>query len=125
MRYDWMIYTKEYVNGAYESIAEYIRWAEERKDKFGETERPGKEMVRRASTKLKWTALKAKRNEKMVQNIVSGSIDEITKKQIEEVVKQKSTVNKALLKILVHLANHPEQMSILNIENVNTKFHIR
>lgn len=112
MRYDWTLYTKEFVNGPFKGIAEYIRWAEERKNKLGETERPGASMIRKVSVKLKWLQLKARREAKAIEEVMDNPIDEAAKRRIQELINQKVVVNRALTKMLINLANNPEQMHV-------------
>lgn len=112
MKYDWTLYTKEYVNGSFKTISEYIRWAEDRREQFREIERPGSSMIRKASAKLKWTQLRARREAKAIAQVMANPIDEAAKKRINELIQQKVIVNRALTKMLVHLANNPEQMQV-------------
>lgn len=111
IRYDWKELTKKFVKGAYKSVREFALWCEERRKNFNE-DYPSQDSVFRMSKKLGWIDLKKRREDKMVENVVSQGIDKITKEQMEEMVKSKTAVNRALVNLIVHFAKNPSQLHV-------------
>jgi len=105
--FDWNALTKEFVKGPFRTVREYIAWSEERRTKYEEN-RPKRDAIVKRSAKMGWPMLKLRKDDRMVQNIVDGAVDQVTKKQIEELANSKTLLNQALLKILVSVANKPE-----------------
>jgi len=111
-KYDWKKLTREFIDGPFQTVKEYIRWSEKRKEIFPDEVRPSRDSIIKTSGKMNWPRLKVKKNEKVVENLVSGTIDKATKDMIDEMVKSRTAVNRSLLKILVHYANNPEEMQM-------------
>ena len=111
-KYDWKALTKEFLNGPFVTVKEYIKWSTKRKDIFPDEIRPSKDSILKASAKMDWPRLKAKKNGKIVEALVDGTVDKQTKDLIDEMVKSRTAVNRSLLKMLVHYANNPDKVQM-------------
>lgn len=109
--YDWKELTKKFIKGSYTSVREFALWCEERRKKFNE-HYPSQDAVFKMSKKLGWLDLKKARHDKQVQNVISQGLDKITEDQIQEMIKMKTTVNRALVNLIAYFANNPEKVSV-------------
>jgi len=111
-KFDWKKYTKEFVRGNFKTVSEYVRYSERMRTVEGEKERPKKDSINKMSKRLNWLILKEKREEKQVQKIVNNGLEKVSKKEIQKMIDSKTAVNNALLKVIVHYANNPEQLQV-------------
>ena len=111
-KYDWIAITKKYLSGPYESVSEFIRWIEKRKITYPDEKWPARESINRASQKLNWAGLRAKKNEKLVDKLTDMSIDKETAELIKESAKNKLLITQANMKMLIHFANNPEEINM-------------
>jgi len=112
--FDWKVLTKEYVGGSFETVDEYIKWSDDRVEKFGE-KRPTSHTIKRASSRFDWIALKRKKELGLIEKIVDGASNVISaeaRDQIEELAKMKTAVTKSLVNLIIKLTKDPSNMYV-------------
>lgn len=109
--YDWEKFTREFVEGSFENVKEYIEWSEDRVEKFGE-ERPSRGSIVKASARYGWVELKEKKELKAFQKIVDGAVNHKLLDKVDELAEMELNLTRATISLIVQSAKNPQNIDM-------------